>query len=198
VGRRTLAGSLAGLTLLACVSACGTSQVQSTTSSALSSEISDYPVVTRVEPRLLQTFFLFRAPPAGLPAAIRSSTPIYGANLMLARRVPTTPFGNYWLIPADDHLCIMAQGVGGGPGISTTCEQTASALKHGIADITITLANPATHTPELRLIVGVAPDGTRQAIVHTRGMVETAPVLHGVFALSDSIVAPPDFFEMRH
>jgi hypothetical protein len=195
VSRRTLAGSLAGLALLASMSGCGASRVQST-ASALSREISDDPVVARVEPRLLRAFSLFRAPPEE-PAAIRSSTPVFGANPVLARRVPDTPFGSYWLVPGDDHLCIVAEAVGGGPGIGTTCARTASALEHGIADITITPADPATHTPELRLILGVAPDGTREAIVHTRGTAEKARVVRGVFALSDSIVAPPDFFEMR-
>ena len=91
----------------------------------------------------------------------------------------------------------MAQGVGGEPGVSTTCAQTSHALQHGIADITITPADPAAHTPESRLIVGVAPDGAREALVHTQGVTETAPVVDGVFTLRDSIVAPPDFLELR-
>lgn len=215
---RIPASSLAGLVLLVYVCGCGTSGTRATDSGSASrfqarapsrtpqipGGLSEYPVVTYVEPPLLRGFALFRKPPDGLPTATRRvlSAPIFGANRLLARRIPVKPpeeksSGAYWLVPGDAHLCIMAQGVGGEPGISTTCAQTSHALAHGIADITITPADPAAHTPESRLIVGMAPDGIRKVLVHTHGVIETAPIIHGIFTLRDSIAAPPDFTELR-
>ncbi len=84
----------------------------------------------------------------------------------------------------------------GGPGVGTTCLPTSQALKHGVADITVTPPNTSSIHPS-RLIVGVAPDGTHEVFIHTRGSIATAPVVNEVFVWRDSIAAPPDFFALR-
>jgi hypothetical protein len=72
--------------------------------------------------------------------------------------------------------------------------KTAQALVQGIAAISIT---PPGAPQPARLIVGVAPDGTREALVHTRGVTATVPVRGAAFALRDSTLAPPNFISLR-
>jgi len=72
--------------------------------------------------------------------------------------------------------------------------KTAPATAHGIAATSITPPN-APHPA--RLIVGVAPDGTREALVHTRGVVAAVPVRGAAFALRDSTPHPADFISLR-
>jgi hypothetical protein len=85
----------------------------------------------------------------------------------------------------------------GSPGVDTNCAKTSEALKHSIAEITIARAVPGSGIPPGRLIVGAAPDGVREVLVHTHGSVATVPVVEGVFVSRDSIVAPPDFLTLR-
>jgi hypothetical protein len=212
VSRRSCAGSLSVLSLLVSIGACGTSNTSRTrgpgdsqTSPSLRknspsvSEPRAYRVVAQVEHRQLANFALLRTPPEGLPAAIQRvlRAPVFGSNWKLAQRIPVTLSGVYWLVPGNGYLCVISQGSMGNPGIGTTCAQTSQALRHGVAAITVARAVPGSHVPPGRLIVGVAPDGARQVVVHTQGSVETVPVIDEVFVLRDSMVAPPDFFAPR-
>jgi hypothetical protein len=151
----------------------------------------DIPVVRHVQARQIDAFPLLRTPAEGLPIATQRilRRPAFGINWNLARRIPTKLSGSYWLVPGDGYLCVVSQGVMHGPGVGTTCAQTAEAIAHGIADISITLPG----TPHrARLIVGVAPVGTRQVLVRTEGKLSVAMVHHGVFVLRDLLLLPPD------
>jgi hypothetical protein len=79
-------------------------------------------------------------------------------------------------------------------GVSTTCSATKRAVAHGIADISIT--PPGTRHP-VRLIIGVAPNRAKEAVVHTHDITSAIPVHHEVFVLRDSILAPPDSISLR-
>lgn len=154
------------------------------------------PIISRVQTPQLSAFALLRKPPEELPPATQRFLrgPIFGSNWNLARRIPVKAEGDYWLVPGDGYLCVISQGVMGGPSVSATCGKTAQATVHGIAAISITLPD-APHPA--RLIVGVAPDGTREALVHARGVIAAVPVRGGTFVLRDSTLAPPDFISLR-
>jgi hypothetical protein len=153
-------------------------------------------VISRVQPRQLAAFALLRTPSEGLPSSTQRflGRPIFGSNWRLAQRIPVKAEGAYWLVPGDRHLCVISQGVMGGIGVGATCEATAQAIAHGVADISMPLPGVKHRT---RLIVGVAPAGTREVVVHTRGAISTAPVHHEVFILRDSTLAPPDTILLR-
>jgi hypothetical protein len=154
------------------------------------------PVISRAQSRQLAAFALLRTPPEGLPAATQRilRRPVFGIDWKLAQRIPAKSKGAYWLIPGDGHLCVISQGVMHGPGVGTTCATTSRAVAHGIADISITLPGAA---HRVRVIVGVAPDGASEALVHTRGAIAAAPVHGEVFVLRDSTLAPPDTIALR-
>jgi hypothetical protein len=149
-----------------------------------------------VQPPQRSAFALLRKGPEGLPPSAQRffRGPLFGGNWSLARRIPVKAEGTYWLVPGDGHLCLLSQGVMGGPGASATCAKTAEATAHGIAAVSIT--PPGTPHPA-RLIVGVAPDGTREVLVHTRGAIAAVPVRHATFVLRDSTLNPPDFISLR-
>jgi hypothetical protein len=153
-------------------------------------------VISRVQTRQLAAFALLRTPPEGLPPATQRvlRRPIFGSNWRLAQRIPAKAEGTYWLVPGNGYLCVISQGVMGGPGVGTTCASTAQAVVHGIAACSIT---PPGVPHRVRLIVGVAPDGTRAALVHMRGVITGVSVHGGVFVLRDSTLAPPDFISLR-
>jgi hypothetical protein len=215
VSWRACASSLAVLSLLAGVGACGTSKTSdarrsdATTQSsprasqasreATPSEPRAYRVIARAEHRQLANFALLRTPPEGLPAGTQRilRAPIFGVNWKLAQRIPVTLPGAYWVVPGNRYLCVISLKSMGSPGAGTTCAQTSQALEHGIADITIARGSPGSRIPHGRLIVGVAPDGVREVLVHTHGSVATVPVVDDVFALRDSATSPPDFSTLR-
>lgn len=153
-------------------------------------------VISRVQPRQLAAFALLRTHPEGLPIAMQRILrgPVFGINWKLAQRIPVDSAGTYWLVPGSGHLCMLSQGVMGGIGVGTTCAGTAYAIAHGIADVSMTL--PDARHPA-RLIVGVAPTGTKKVIVHTHGTISTIPVRREIFALRDSTVAAPDEISLR-
>lgn len=211
VSWRVCVSSLVVLALLAGAESCGTSQTsgarppdatQSTPQASPASrkptprEPHAYRVIARVEHRLLANFALLRTRPEGLPALVQRvlRAPTFGLNWKLAERIPVALPSAYWLVPGNGYLCIVARE---SMGVGTTCAPSSEALVHGIASITITPFRPTPGVRPSRLIVGVAPDGTHEVLVHTRGEVDTGPVVNEVFVLRDSVDAPPDFLALR-
>lgn len=207
--RRVSAGSLAALAaLLLAVNGCGSSATDSrparpapaaSTASGAAGDLTAHPVVQRVDPRLRARFALLRTPPEPLPARTRRimGPPTLGVNWRLAQRIPVALAGAYWLVPGDGHLCVVSQGDAGTPGVGSVCARNAQALRHGIADVTIARATPATGGRPARLIVGVAPDGARAVRVHTHGAVSEAAVVDALFVVRDAVDRPPDGIELR-
>lgn len=156
----------------------------------------------RVEPRQRAAFALLRTRPEGISARTRHllGRPVVGGNWRLAQRIPVALPDAYWLVPASRHLCIVAEASAGPHGAGTTCARTADAVAHGVAHVTVRGAGPRAasgHVAKGRLIVGVAPDGAHRVLVHTRGQVETVPVVHHAFVLRDAHVGPPDDLRVR-
>jgi hypothetical protein len=153
-------------------------------------------VISHVQPHQLAAFALLRSSPEGLPTSVQGilRQPVFGINWMLAQRIPVKSKGTYWLVPGNGHLCVISQGVMRGPGVSTTCAETAYAIAHGVASVSIT--PPRAKHPG-RLIVGVAPTDSREVIVHTHGSISTTPVHHEAFVLRDSTLAAPDTISLR-
>lgn len=208
-GWRAGAGALVMLALVAAAASCGGSDTSgpSARTAPLTAPVKPgplprYRIVMRVEPRQRAAFALLRTPPEGIPAATRRrlGTPVVGGNWRLAQRIPVALPSAYWLVPANRHLCVVAQGSAGPHGAGTTCARTADAVAHGVAHVTVRGAGPGAASGSVakgRLIVGVAPDGAHRVLVHTRGQVETVVVVRRAFVLRDAHVAPPDFLRVR-
>jgi hypothetical protein len=207
--RRACLGSLAALGLLVGGEACGdqgASQPAPRTA-PLTAPVAPGPLprfrtVTRVEPRQRAAFALLRTPSEGIPAGTRRrlGRPLVGGSWRLAQRIPVALPGAYWLVPANRHVCVVAQRSAGAHGPGTTCARTADAVAHGVAHVTIRGVGPdaaPAHPRRSRLIVGVAPDGARRVLVRTRGEVATVPVVHGTFVRRDANPAPPDDLRLR-
>ena len=161
------------------------------------SPTSSLAVISHVQPRQSVNFSLLRTPPEGLSAWTKRilRKPTFGMNWALAHRLPVAVPGDFWAIPGNGFLCIVAQ-----PDIHTTtrsCATTDDALAHGVAAVLIRAAPTSGNTPDNRLIVGVAPDRARNALVQTAGWVTTVPVLDNVFMLRDSATDPPDSMTLR-
>ncbi|MFI4991796.1 MAG: hypothetical protein ACHQHO_12900 [Solirubrobacterales bacterium] len=98
--------------------------------------------------------------------------------------------GAYWLVPGTRYLCVISQRAA---GVGTTCALTAEAIAHSVANIAITQLK----TSSVRTIVGVAPDGAHEALVHTGRSIETVPIVGEIYTLRDSKSAPPDYITLR-
>lgn len=210
VSRRSCVCSLSAILLVVCIAACEESSRSHTSdysrtppalpkASASLSDPESFRVVAKVEHKQLAKFAVLRTPPEGLPTAVQRvlKAPVFGSNWNLAQRLPVTVPGAYWLLPGDGYLCVVSQGSMGSSTIGTTCARTSQARQHGIAAITVARAVPGSHGAAGRLIVGLAPDGTHQVVVHTGASAKTVQVLDEVFVLHDSTVAPPDYFVLR-
>jgi len=75
------------------------------------------------------------------------------------------------------------------------CAPTRYAVAHGVGVVTIGPGD--SHVSGYRLIVGIAPNGARQVLVHTNGSVTAVPVVGNVFTLRDSLDMPPDRLTVR-
>lgn len=151
------------------------------------------PSIQRVQHQQSSNFSLFRHPPEGLPAATRKilGRPAYGMNWSLAQRLPVR--GDYWAVPGNGYLCVVEQANSGAS--SRACAPTKYVVAHGVGIVSIGAGH--SRSSGHRLIVGVAPNGTRQVLVHTDGSVATVPVVGNVFTLRDSSSNPPERLTLR-
>jgi hypothetical protein len=114
----------------------------------------------------------------------------------LAQRIPVLVPGRYWLAPGIGSLCILSQ-VPGTPGIVTVCARTRQVVEQGLGTISFAPAERAPAGMPTRLLLGIAPDDARTALVHTNGSVAAVPVVGGVFVLRDSRRGPSESTELR-
>jgi len=195
VSWRARASSLVALLLTAGVASCGSA----TPDDAELRSAQPAPHVLE-QPAHIQrhNFALLRTRPEGLPARTRRlvSVPDAGINPALAQRIPVMVPGSYWLVPGVGSLCVVSE-VPGTPGAGTICASTRQVIEQGFATIALTPVERATAGVPSRLLVGIAPDDARKALVHTHGSVAVAQVFRGVFVLRDSARAPSDFIELR-
>ncbi|MGN6188027.1 MAG: hypothetical protein ACTHOE_03930 [Conexibacter sp.] len=144
-------------------------------------------------------FALLRTRPEGLPSNLGRlpNAEDAGINPAMAQRIPVLVPGRYWLAPGIGSLCIVSE-VPGTPGIVTVCGRVRQVVEQGLGTISFA---PRERTPAgspTRLLVGVAPDDARTALVHTDGSVAAVPVVSGVFVLRDSRGGPSESIELRH
>lgn len=172
------------LAIMLCVSttACGTQQAQ--TKQAASSD--------RVSPLLLANFALLRTPPDGIPLAESHALvgSIPGIRWNLARRIPVSLPGTYWLVPGVANICVVAK-TPGSPSLGAVCASVTQALHHGVASTSLNQISGR------RVIVGVVPIGTRTVLVRSRATTSSVRAIHGHFVLRDSVAAPPDVLTLR-
>jgi hypothetical protein len=204
VSRRVCAGSLAVLALAVVPAGCGSAGGDAHPAGASVAPAAVIPATTPsaaqsplapVERGQLAHFALLRSRSGGLPAAVRDvwRPPVAGMNWKRARRIPILAPGGYWLVPGSRYLCIVSE-IPATPGVGSICAPSAIAFRHALASISIARAGRGFR----RLIVGVAPDGTREAVFHTRGAVATAAVAGGgAFVLRDAAGRPSDFVTLR-
>ena len=108
----------------------------------------------------------------------------------LARRIPVSLPGTYWLVPGARDLCVVAT-TPKSPAVGTVCASINQALHHGIAN---TLLDPISGK---RIIVGAVPRGTRAVLVQSGSSTTSVRVHHGRFVLRDSLSSPPDKLTLR-
>lgn len=147
-------------------------------------------MVRRVGRREWKHFALLRGEPEPLPLSVRRilRKPAFGVNWALARRLPLSLRESFWLVPGSHTLCLVhAKGV---HAVSTACTPTKVALAHGVVFASLREAGPV--APARRQVVGVVPDGTRKAVVHTGKTATKARVRRHLFVIEDSIDQPPD------
>ena len=151
-------------------------------------------VIERVGRLEREHFALLREEPAPLPHSVRRilRRPTYGMNWALARRLPVSLRDSFWLVPGRHALCLVHEK--GVHEVATACAPTNLALKHGVVTASLRDATPI--SPAQRLIVGVVPDGTSEAVVRTRGSASRVPIEDHAFVLRDSIDAPPDIVSL--
>ena len=138
-------------------------------------------------------FALTRTPPDGVPAVARVSLatlPVRGISWNVAWRIPVSLPGRYWLVPGAEDLCILAEAAKP-PSGGMTCGTIDNALHHAVAYTQLDL------TAGRRVMVGVAPDGTRTVLIQSGLASTTVRVRHGVFVLRDSVAGPPDRLTLR-
>jgi hypothetical protein len=167
------------------LTACGTSEAPPETSQAP-------PPDEGASRRLSVDFTLLRTPPDGLPPGVRQTlkVPVSGMSWNLARRIPVSLPGAYWLVPGTEDLCIVAT-TPGSPAVGTVCASIGQALRHGIANTSL---DPDSGR---RTIVGVAPKGTRAVLVRSGPSTTSVHVRDGSFVLRDSVASPPDRLTLR-
>lgn len=178
-------GLLLALIPAANLTACGTQQADSdrTPTQTPDEDIS----------RLLSTnFTLLRTSVDGIPPDVRRTlkVPVPGMDWSLARRVPVSVPGAYWLVPGTKDLCIVGT-TPESPAVGTVCASVSQALRHGVANTSL---DPISGR---RIIVGVAPKGTRTVLIRSGTSIASVRVDHGSFVLRDAASSPPDLLIVR-
>jgi hypothetical protein len=207
---RLLAGvgfAMAGLALASLSLGCGegrvndpphasaTAKAATTSSPAVPPSARPTSPIHSVDRTQRKHFAWLRGEPEPLPPSIRrvlrKST--YGMNWKLAQKVPIPLQGSFWLIPGRHILCFLhAETI---HEASSTCAPTKAALRHGVTIASLREARAGTQAK--RLIVGVVPDGTAEAVIHTGGTASSRAIAHHLFVLRDSVKLPPNVISLR-
>ena len=140
--------------------------------------------------RAKSRFALLRGEAEGLPAPVERilHAPTKGMRWSDAQRLPIRTPARLWAVPGNNFLCFVAQQ--DSQSVGTICSTLHRALRHGL--YACFLSSPATNAVTLsRVIIGVAPDGTREVVVYTDGTPVRIPVVHGIFKRRDEEMHAP-------
>lgn len=127
---------------------------------------------------------LFSGRAEGLPASVERvlRTPTKEMRWKDAQRLPMSAPARLWAVPGNGVLCFVTQQEP--ESVGTICSTQRRAQKHDL--YTSYLSNQATHSTRVeRVIIGIAPDGTRDAVAYTHGVPVRIPVIDGVFLRRD-------------
>lgn len=187
-------GPLLALMLSVNLMACGTQQARSGRRPPLTSRDTLRPAAPggRISHLLSANFALLRTSPDGIPPTVRRTlrVPVPGMSWSLARRVPVSLPGTYWLVPGAADICVVAT-IPRSPSVGTVCAKVSQALRHGIANTSL---DPIS---DRRVIVGVAPKGSRTVLIRSGTSTTSVRVRHGIFVHRDTVSAPPDQVTLR-
>jgi hypothetical protein len=158
----------------------------------------DTATVKQVQSAQVHAFSLFKDRPNGLPFGLTAEIgkPFHGLNLSLAQRLSVSTPGHFWAVPGNGYVCIFAQlDI---RSLSVSCVTTHQALTHGVAAVLIHAGSRRWKVHANRLIVGIAPDWSRDIHVSTPGGPSpTVPVKGNTFAVRDSGTAPPEHLTLH-
>ena len=143
------------------------------------------PVVRRAEPAQAKAFAILRTLPEGLTERTRRALrrPLYGLNWELAQRLPVKADGDFWAVPGNTFLCIVAHN-DNGLQVRTHCATTKSALTKGAFTAFVRVRGiPWWGTPKRQLILGVVPDRVRQVRARVGKSTVTVPVVKNLFVI---------------
>lgn len=201
-----VAAVAAGLALTAVYVGCGTDEGD--TRSPASADIDpsagrhvpsaspeELAVIRRIGTNERKHFALLRGKPEPLPLYVRRilRRPSFGVNWDLAHRLPLSLRRSFWLVPGRRHLCLVHTQTN--HEVADACAPTGVALKHGIT--AVSLRDPGAVRPAQRLIVGVAPDGISEAVVHTGKVASRVLIMRHLFVLEDSLSQPPNIVLLK-
>jgi hypothetical protein len=144
------------------------------------------------------SFWVLGTHPEGVPAAIskevRKRPPAAGLKWRLAQRLPAKLQDPFWVVPGKSALCLLTQD--DTKVISVSCEKTASALERGLATVTIK-GVPHPEKGGGRVIVGLAPNYARQAVIQTGKIRQTIVLRRHIFVVRDLVGLPPTHVAFR-
>lgn len=135
-------------------------------------------------------FLLLNHSPDVIPLAVRLRLDRgrYARPWRLARNLPESHRGQFWLIPEKTQLCIIAWTP---EALGEVCSSRKRAIKNGIALVTLP-AHSVGPLQGARFLIGVAPMGIQIACVHDGQDSRLLPVTAtGIFSLSDWKKSPP-------
>jgi hypothetical protein len=156
-------------------------------------------VIRHLEDRQRASFAVFRTSPEPLPWSMRRAMrrPIYGINWGLAQRLPIRVPARAWAVPGDGYICILSLQVRRGRrAVGATCDNTETALDHGLATTLLTEQGTGVLQRSYRVIVGIAPDRAREVVANGLGSTVRIAVVSGVFIRRDTVPYPPDRFRL--
>jgi hypothetical protein len=136
------------------------------------------------------SFAIFRTPPENLPKLVRRilQRAKYRVNWTLVQRLPLRIHTPVWAVQRKNLICLVNEQ---NQIVGTTCNSIQNALKYGIS--TTFLSDASTGASRTRrIIVGIAPNRTREVVAHTSGSTVRIPVVDGVFLQRDAVKNPPD------
>lgn len=95
-----------------------------------------------------------------------------------------------WAVPGNRYICLLS--LQGHRGVGVTCDRTSNVLHHGLATTLLDEQGQGIFVTGRRVIVGIAPDQTRDVIAEGPESAVEIPVVGGGFTWRDRSTYPPE------